>query len=157
MKKSERLTLVLLYFFMVMFLMISGCGSFDDSDSDNDDKGSASGLWGYHSETDMNAITITWKNVDFPCNGPTLGDETVRLTITETTMTWEDDVIRWVLESGAEGESIVWTRESGITGDPVGTWTATGEDGSTFELEIVDDGRIFLSVDNISCNSSENQ
>lgn len=156
MKKPKRSTLFLLYFFMLMlmFLMSAGCCSSDDSD--NDDKGSASGIWGYHSVTDMNAITIIWRSVDFPCNGPTLGEETVRVTITDTTMTWEDDVIRWILESGTEGETVVtWTRESGTAGDPVGTWTTTGEGGSTYELEIGDDGTVSVSGDNLLCSSSD--
>ncbi|MBN1471056.1 MAG: hypothetical protein JW925_04680 [Syntrophaceae bacterium] len=156
MRKAKRFNLVLLYFFMAIFLMMPGCSDFWGSDSDNDDKGNASGLWDYHSETDMNAITLEWRDVDFPCNGPILGNETVKVTITETTMTWEDDVIRWLGESGADGAILItWTRESGAAGDPVGTWTATGEDGSTYELELGEDGVVFLSADNISCSSDE--
>lgn len=156
MKKAKRFNLVLLYFFMAMFLMMPGCSDIFGSDSDDDDKGSASGLWDYHSETDMNAITLEWRDVDFPCNGPLLGNETVKVTITETTMTWEDDVIRWIGESDAEGLILItWTRESGAAGDPVGTWMATGEDGSIYELELEADGTVSLSAENILCRSDE--
>lgn len=141
MKKTKGLTIVLLYFVMLIFLISSGCSSSGGSDSDSQDSGRASGQWSYHSGTDLNAITIYWMSVDFPCNGPALGYETFRPVITATTMTWDD---------------MAWTRESGTAGDPVGTWTATSNDGGTYELIIGDNGTISVSGTNISCTGNLN-
>ncbi len=157
MKRTKSVTLVLLYFFMMMLLICVGCSSWDGSDSDGHDKGSASGQWAYHSETDRDAITITWERADFVCNGPLLGEQTVRITISDTTMTWEDDVITWpFLDETDQAPIVTWVREDGIGGTPVGTWTTTGDDGSTYELEIGDDGTVSLSASGISC-SDDNQ
>jgi len=145
MKKSKKITIFLLYFFTLTLLLITGCS--DGSDSHNSSHGSATGLWEYHSETDLTAITINWTEAEFSCNGPILGYDTVRMTITATTMTWDN--MTW--NGDITVDDIIWTRESGAEGDPVGKWTATVEGGGTYELEIIEDGRIFLSASDLPC------
>lgn len=158
MKRTKNVTLFLLYFFLFLLVVNTGCSGLGGSDSDDDDKGRASGEWAYHSETDMDAITITWESSDFVCNGPLLGEQTVRVTITDTTMIWSDDVITWpLLNEADETPTVTWIRENGTVGSPVGIWTTTGDDGSTYELEIEDDGTVSLSASSLLCGDTGDQ
>jgi hypothetical protein len=146
MKKRKKTSILLVYFFTLMLLLNLGCSN-GSSDSDSLSRGSATGLWEYHSEADLTAITINWTDADFSCNGPILGYDTVRMTITATTMTWEN--MTW--NGDITADDIIWTRDTGIEGDPVGKWTATVEGGGKYELEIIEDGRISISASDLPC------
>jgi hypothetical protein len=85
------------------------------------------------------ALTLTWTSSTFPCNGPSVGVESMTVTqLTATDMTWN---------FGTPGDNMSFTRASGTAGNIVGgTWNGIDAgSGSTFNLTFNPDGTLGLS------------
>ena len=102
--------------------------------------GTASGTWSWNSGT--STLTMAWTSSNFPCNGPSLGTQTMpNPTIAATTMIMGD---------------MTWTRSpAGPVGDARGTWTAT-DSGNTYTLVISGDtsGTMSLTATIVSCGGN---
>lgn len=96
--------------------------------------GSADGTYSYSA----GQLTLNWSNVNFPCDGPQTGTETVT-TLDATTMVWNNGMI--------------WTRAPGTPGNIVDTWTATDPStGSSYVLTFNNDGTMTASGTIVQCN-----
>ncbi len=107
--------------------------------------GSAGGTYTYNSGNGQ--LTLNWESSAFPCDGPSIGQETQTVTVlSETTLTWT---------SG--NDSMTWTRISGASGI-VGTWSTTDpSSGNIYTLIFGGDGTMSVSATIYQCSNPQPQ
>ncbi len=114
---------------------------------------SGDGSFVYSGDATGGALTWNWTNLNFLCDGPTIGIGTQNITdFTPTSFTWTD--------SPPESSTMTWTRISGsaIDGSLIGTWTSTEPgSGNSYTLTFTGtaaSGTVSITADIFLCNTN---